>query len=412
MKRVGVVGGGVIGLTTAYYLEKRGALPIIFEASDVGAGCSAGNAGWVCPSISTPLAKPGLDLGNLAKMMRPGGPLYIKPSASLSLRPWLARFKAHCTQANYDRGVQALAALNAETKTRYAELLADDVDVHYAEQGLLMAFRDPELMAEALKGVEAAAALGRADFDVLEREELRSREPLLRSTFTSGIFVTTDAHVRAETLTRGLVEALRQRNVEIREQDPVTGFEWNGDRVQSVVTNKSKVLVDDVVLAAGAETGPLAAAAGLSLPLTAGKGYSVTIDAPKGMPKQPLYLVESKVAITPFEGSLRLSGGMEFSGINRQVRARGLKAIRRAAHRDLDLPEALEEGTEWVGMRPIVPDTLPVIGQVPGRGNVYLSSGHQMLGITLAPSSGDALSQLIVEGQSSIDLTPFSPARF
>ena len=402
----------MIGLTTAYYLEKRGALPIVLEAGALGEGCSAGNAGWVCPSISTPLARPGLELGALGRMMKPGGPLYIKPSASLSLRPWLARFRAHCTQANYDRGLEALAALNAETKTRYTELLDDGVDFQYAERGLLMAFRDPAKMAVALRDVEATAALGATEFDVLEGAALRSKEPLLRPTFTSGIFVTTDAHLRADHLTAGLAKALRQRNVEIREHEPVTGFEWDGDRVQAVVTNRSKVLVDDVVVAAGAESGALAAAAGLSLPLTAGKGYSVTIDDPSAFPAQPLYLAESKVAVTPFQGSLRLSGGMELSGINRRLRARGVNAIRKAAHHDLALPEALTKGTEWVGMRPMVPDTLPVIGRVPGRANVYLSTGHQMLGMTLAPSSALALSQLITEGQSAVDLTPFSPARF
>lgn len=149
--------------------------------------------------------------------------------------------------------------------------------------------------------------------------------------------------------------------------------------------------------------------------MTAGKGYSVTYPVDGGVPRRPLYLGEAKVGVSPFGGALRAAGTMELSGINRELDSRRLKSVRKALGRylDLGLDDATLEsgGSEWVGMRPMVPDTLPVMGQVPGKENVYVSTGHQMLGITLSAVSGWALSGHILD-KAPVDLAPFAPARF
>ena len=182
--------------------------------------------------------------------------------------------------------------------------------------------------------------------------------------------------------------------------------------MRAIVTSRGDLEVDAVVLAAGAQTGTLARMAGWRIPLTAGKGYSVTIERPARQLRQPLYLGDARVGMTPFKGALRLGGTMELSGVNRRMDTARVRALRRAVSREVDIPEAREGGRAWVGMRPMVPDTLPVIGRLPSCENVYVNTGHQMLGVTLAPGSGWALAGLMVAGRSGVGLGAFGVGRF
>lgn len=410
--RVGVVGGGVVGLATAWYLKRMGADPFVVESRTAGSGCSSGNGGWVCPSISSPVASPALTLRSLLGLLRPGNPLYIRPAALPELAPWLIRFRARCTRSAFDHGLRAMASLNVHTMERYDELTGDGVAFEFARSGILMAYRSPAKTAIARSEVEATAALGVARCTVLDRDGLYEREPLLRPGFGGGFFVDSDVHVRPESLTAGLAQGLRDAGVELHEGVSAFGFSVEGETVRALVTSAGPMEVDAVVIAAGAETGSLARAAGLAIPLTAGKGYSVTIDEPRNQLRQPLLLGDDKIVMTPFAGALRFGGTMELSGVNCRLDPRRVRAVRRGVTRWVDVPEAATGGVEWVGMRPMVPDTLPVVGRLPTRTNVYVNTGHQMSGVTLAPSTGWALAQDMLVGSSVVDLSPFSPSRF
>ncbi len=410
--RVGVVGGGVIGLSTAYHLRKLGADPVVVESWTLGGGCSQGNAGWVCPAISSPLPAPGLTLKSLSWMLRADSPLYIKPASLPRLAPWLFRFRSFCNHADQMRGIAVLAALNRLTMERYDELEADGVDFEYARAGVLMAFPDSDKAEATKQEVKLVAAEGAASCAELSEAELYEREPMLRPGFEFGLFVGNERHVRPESLTAGLGAALRERGAEIHEGTLVTGLRSRGRQVTAIATSQGDVDVDAVVLAAGALTGQLTRMAGWTIPLTAGKGYSVTIDRPVNQLRQPLYLGGAKIGLTPFQGALRFSGTMELSGINRRLDVARIRSLRRQVSRQVDIPEANEGGRAWVGMRPIVPDSLPVIGKLPSRENVYVNTGHQMLGVTLAPSSGRALAGLMLEGKAGMSLEAFSPERF
>lgn len=410
--RVGVVGGGVIGLCTAWHLKKLGADPVVVESATLGDGCSFGNAGWVCPSISSPLPAPGLTLKSLSWMLRRDSPLYIKPTALPGLAPWLLRFRSFCNHADQTRGIAAIAALNRFTMERYDELAASGVEFECHESGVLMVFRDSDKAAAAEKEVKLVTAASATSCTDLTEAEVYEREPMLRPGFRFGLFVGADRHVRPDSLTAGLGAALRAGGAEIHESTRVTGFRDQGRRVRGIVTTKGELGVDAVVLAAGAHTGTLTRMAGWPIPLTAGKGYSVTIDKPRNQLRQPLYLGGAKIGLTPFRGALRFSGTMELSGINRRMDVGRIRSLRRIVGREVDIPEAAYGGREWVGMRPIVPDSLPVMGKLPSRDNVYVNTGHQMLGVTLAASSGWALAGLMLEGKPGVGLEAFSPERF
>lgn len=422
--RVGIVGGGAIGLCTAYYLRKLGADPVIIESSTLGSGCSFGNAGWVFPSKSTPLAKPGLTLQSLKWMLRRDSPLRIRPSTLPALAPWLMRFRSHCNHDDRKRGIAAWSALNAVTMERYDELAADGVQFEYAESGLLMAFRDVdeaaetrqeiELVAEARAAFEAESgvASGRSECHQLNEAELYGYEPLLRPGFRVGLFLDEGRHVRPESLMTGLESSLRATGVEIHEGARATGFKSGGQRVTAVATSEGDLEVDAVVLAAGAHTASLSRMVGCPIPLIAGKGYSVTIEQPANQLRRALLLGGVLIGLSPYKGALRFAGTLELSGINSRMDMARIRSIRRQVSRALDIPEAREGGRAWMGMRPLVPDSLPVMGKLPSRENVYVNTGHQMSGITAAPSSGWALAGLMLEGKAGVELGAFAAGRF
>ncbi len=413
--RIGIVGGGVIGLFTAWYLKKLGADPVLIDSSTLGSGCSLGNTGWVFPSLATPLAAPGLTLKSFLWMLRRDSPLHIRPAALPALIPWLLQFRSFCNGDDQKRGIAALAALNEFTIERYDELAADGVPFEYSESGLLMAFRDADMAAASRKEVKLAAAAGNSvgteSWSELDKAALYAREPLLRPGFRFGLALEKDRHVRPESLTAGLGAALTERGVEIHEGVATTGFRSEGHRVTAIVTSMGDLDVDAVVLAAGVHTGSLSRMLDWRLPLTAGKGYSITIEQPANQLRQPLYLGGVKIGLSPFNGALRVAGTMELSGINSRLDPARIRSLRRQVSRAVDIPEASDGGQDWVGMRPIVPDSLPVIGKLPTRENVYVNTGHQMLGITLAPSSGWALAGLMLEGKAGTGLEAFSAQR-
>ena len=448
--RVGIVGGGIVGLCTAHYLQKLGADPVIIESSTLGSGCSFGNAGWVFPSKSTPLAKPGLTVQSLKWMLRRDSPLHIKPSSLPALAPWLIRFRSFCNHADQVRGIAAFAALNAVTMDRYDELAADGMQFEYSESGLLMAFRDfdeaeatrkeielvaaagassgsgatPGTESGATPGTESGATSGTASgatsgtasrassCQSLNETELYEREPMLRPGFRFGLFLDEGRHVRPESVTGGLGSLLRASGIEIHQGATATGFKSERQRVTAIATSQGDLEVDAVVLAAGTYTGTLSRMLGCPIPLIAGKGYSVTIEQPTNQLRQPLLLGDGLIGLSPFKGALRFAGTLELSGVDNRMDAARVRSIRRHVSRGLDIPEASEGGRAWMGMRPMVPDSLPVIGKLPSRKNAYVNTGHQMSGITVGPSSGWALAGLMLEGRPGVELAAFSAERF
>ena len=420
--RVAVIGGGVIGLCVAHYLERRGAEVVLLERDEIGGGCSKGNGGWVCPSISRPLPAPGLTLTSLRWMLRADSPLYIKPSAMPRLAGWLWAFRRHCNAQSYRAGVAALAALNAATDRLYRGLARQGMAFERAESGTILAYDDER---ELRQTEELLARLGEervGPVDVLDRDALAEAEPDLGGGLI-GLRVRGDTHVRPESLCAELAARLEARGVEVRTGERVIGFTGKGDRVRTALTSAGEdgaatagkpasVAADAFVLATGAETAALVTTVGGKLPVQAGKGYSITVRNSRVRLSQPLHVTPARIGFTPFRGAVRTIGTMEFSGINLRLDRRRIAILERAARRYL--PGALEgtERVDWVGMRPVTPDGLPAIGRLPGVPNVCVATGHQMLGVTLAPSTGHALAQLLLDGRSDIDLAPFDPARF
>jgi D-amino-acid dehydrogenase len=412
MSRTVIVGAGVIGLMLAHELAKRGEEVLLLDRRRPGGGSSAGNAGWIVPSVATPVATPGLPATAIKWMLDPESPLYIRPRLDPAFLRWLWSFFRACREEDYRAGRDALLDLCVGLMPAFDRLREEGVEFEMAEAGLLVLGLSAEVLDDHLEDTRDLERIGYRPAERLSATEAREREPMLSDEVAGAVFIRNDRHVRPESLTAGLTTALWRRGVEIRSGAPVIGFTRHGRQLISVDIEGGRLEADRFVLAAGAWTGRLARDAGFPLPIEAGKGYSVTVEQPSFNLSQPLDLIEARVAVTPFRDALRFAGTMELSGLNLRYRRRRAQAIWRNAHRYLREQVGGTSMRAWVGMRPMTPDGLPVIGRMPGFDNLYVASGHQMLGVTLAPTTAIALSQLIVDESPDVSLVPFDPLRF
>ena len=413
MSRIVVVGAGVIGLACAYSLKKRGRDVIVLDMGQPGGACSKGNAGWITPSISAPIPAPGLMLASLRWMLQSDSPLYISPAAVPALARWLWRFWRYCNPRDFLHGLRAVSEFNRKTLSAFDTLERDGFQFELHRSGMLCVFLDERHMVEALAqfghyrnyGYRMPTAVGGSD--------LRRLEPALSGAVTAGFLVEEEFHIRPETLVAGYVERLRQMGVEIRPNVKVTGANGarHGGRITGVETSAGVVEGDQVVVAAGAWSGQVLEPFGVSLPVQAGKGYSITLPGAEPQLSRPLYLGEARVGGSPFNGATRFAGTMELSGVNENLDRRRIVGIRAGIGRYLRQPVEEGDGIEWVGMRPLTPDGLPMLGRVPGYQNLLVATGHAMLGITMAPVTGEAIADVIT-GSPSAALAPFDPGRF
>lgn len=420
MEPVVIIGGGVIGLTSAFALHQRGAPVIVYAGIEPELAASHVNAGWIVPTLSEPVPAPGLIATSLRWMLHSDSPLYIDPR--LMRQPeflrWTLRFWQHCNARDYKAGMVATAAFGARSFELYDALRAAGVEYEEHQDGLLFAYRSAETLEQDYAALEPIRQFGFEMTPIMSGSAVRDLEPALSDTVVGGYLLPQERTVRPDTLVQGLRAALKQHDVELRDVE-VSGVETQGNRASAVFAEGKRQPASQIVVAAGAWTGPLLRPLGAPVPVTAGKGYSIDL-APQPLAdpvRRPLYLHETRVAITPLNGMIRLAGTMEFSGINHTLRRERVAAIARNAAWALrgwpnPTPTSGPGVRVWTGMRPMTPDGLPVIGWLPGYRNIALASGHAMMGVTLATPTAEAVADLLTTGELPEVARPFDPARF
>ncbi|WP_411147916.1 NAD(P)/FAD-dependent oxidoreductase [Streptomyces sp. A30] len=408
-----VVGGGVVGLCTAYYLAEAGFEVEIVERRALGSGASRGNAGWVCLSHSTPVPAPGVVRYALRSLGRPDSPLYLRPLPDPAFVRWLWRFWRSSTPAAFRRGYTAVAELNRTTFDLFDGLREAGVETTLTRPGMVHAFLSPAEARHHL-AVQREMADGRYPLpdDVVTGDGARLLDDALSSKVRAAYLVEGEGVVDPEAFARGLGEALVASGVKVHENVEATGFRTSGERVVALRTAQGEIPCSGVVVTAGMRSSDLLSALGQPLPLQAGKGYSFSVDLDPA-PRHTLYFGERKAVASPIGSTTRIGGTMELSGNNNRLDWRRVVAVALASRHYLgrwfDDPDDLIGliRDPWVGGRPFLPDGLPVIDRVPGYGNAFAATGHGMLGVTLGPVTGRTLAQYIRTGRRPEALAPF-----
>lgn len=425
--KVVVVGGGVIGVACAYYLARGGARVVVLERERVGAGASWGNAGTATPG-HPPINKPGRVRAALRQMIDPTSPLYVHPSWNPGLWRWLLHFARYCTREHVEHAVRVMAPLGMRSLRMFDELVRQErLECDYRHEGYYDVCATEDGLAEAR---EEAAIIEPHGYrpETLDGDELRRREPALGGRAIGGVFHPEAASMDPARFLERLAHVARERHgVLVREGVDVTDVVVEGGRAVGVKVAGAASGVerpsaggadvepaDAVVLATGPTSLRLARRLGTRLPVEPGKGYHRDIPiGPNGAPKVRIACVlhESSVFCLPMETALRLAGTMEFSGANRVMRRARLDQLTRAAREHFPKLGPARPVSEWCGLRPMSADGLPIIGALPGVGGVSVATGHGMLGLTLAPVTGELIANLVLEGGDE-RLGGVTPARF
>jgi D-amino-acid dehydrogenase len=409
--KVAVVGSGIIGLATAYSLARRGCEVVVIGDRAPGSGASSNNAGWVVPAESGPVPGPGVILQTMRSMLKPDSPVYVRPSISPGFVRFMAGMLRACNATAYGHAFEATAALARGTMEALDAWAADGLAFEMHADGEIRAYLDP---AEHRHATGDLAAYERAGFEPgsLTGDEARALVPELSDAVVGAIRFPNERHVRPATVVAALVARLDALGVAMVDGRVTRAWALPSGGVELRGTFGT-VRADAVVIAAGAWSAKVARTLGVALPIRPGKGYSVDYTPSQLSSRSVVMLSEAHCAVTPLDGATRVAGTMEFGGLDERVSGVRLRAIQRAPGRYFRAwdPEAPHLAPS-AGLRPMTPDGLPVIGRLAPFDHVYVASGHAMLGLTLAPRTGEELASMILDGGTPDLLAPFSPRRF
>jgi len=409
-----VVGGGIVGLCTAYYCLQRGFdVTVVERGGPDHDGCSLGNAGMVVPSHFIPLAAPGMVGLGLRMLRNPEGPFALRPRAGAEFLGWLWRFHRSANAEHVRRSAPVLRDLSLASRAAFEELAAQLDDFGLARKGLLMLCRSADTLHEEAEVAKAARALG-LEAEVLTPDEAARLDPALKMDVAGGVYFPQDCHLDPQRLMAGLTRALEAGGARLAWNTEVTGWRARGGRVEAAQTSKGDLTADLFVAAGGVWTAALLRGLGLRLPLLAGKGYSLTLPRPPALPSLCSILIEARVAVTPMGGALRFAGTMELGGADRSVNRRRVDGMVRSisAYFPEIGPERFRDVPVWSGLRPCSPDGLPYLGRSARYKNLVVAAGHAMLGVSLAPATGMLAAQLLAGEAPAIDLRLLRPERF
>jgi D-amino-acid dehydrogenase len=402
-RQIVIIGGGVIGLSTALACAKRGHRVTVIEKDPQVRGASLGNAGMVVPSHFTPLAAPGMVAQGLRWMTDPESPFAIRPRPDWGLQKWGLKFWRAGTTAHATRCAPLLRDLSLASRALYLEL-ADAESFGLSQQGLLMLCQTAHGLEEEARAAEKAVALG-LQAEVLDAAETARLEPGVAMSITGSVHYPQDCHLEPTLYVEALLKRLRAAGSELVEGAEMLGWRKHGARLAAVTTTQGEVTGDTFVLAGGAWSAGLVRGLGLRLSLQAGKGYSLTIPDPVTLPQRGAILTEARVAVTPMGNALRFGGTMEMTGLDETINPRRIAGIVKAALRYYpDFREEHFAGVEpWRGLRPCPPDGLPYLGPTRAAENLIVATGHGMMGLSLAPVTGEIVGRLVDDEPPGFD---------
>ncbi len=411
---VTIIGAGIIGLCSAYYLNKQGFKVTLLEQGDLINNCSSGNAGMIVPSHFVPLAAPGMISKGIKWMFDSKSPFYVKPSLNPALITWGLKFWKYASQNHVDKVAEPLRDLHLLSKQLYNDL-ANEAELNFglAKKGILMLYKTKATGEEEIHLAKKAQSLG-LDVEPLSAAQTQALEPNTALDILGSVHYRCDAHLSPSDLVQQLISYLKKREVEIITNCKVIGFETSGEQITSIQTADKTYSADLVVMTGGAWLPELAKKANLNIPVMPGKGYSFMVDPNNHQIHHPSLLLEARVAVTPMNNQIRFGGTMEIAPMNNQVNMNRVEGIVNSIPNyypdyKVQIPEI---DKIWYGFRPCSPDGLPYIGFAKKLKNLIIAGGHGMMGLGLAPATGKLVAELAVGDKLSTKIDLYKADRF
>lgn len=441
-KSIVIIGGGVIGLSTAYYCLRRGhSVTVIERNGGQRDGCSFHNAGMVVPSHFVPLAAPGMVALGLKWMWNPASPFYIKPRLNADLLSWGMKFWRAATPDHVRRAAPLLRDLSlasrdcfeafANDRSRRREAADgagakspnppphaggcdDTTDFGFVKKGLLMLCKERHTLDEEAKTAEQSRALG-IPAEVLDAKQVAALDPGARLDIAGAVYFPKDCHLVPARFMAALQNEVERLGGKFLWNREVADWKIENRRIIAITDSKNaKIEADEFVLCGGSWSPLLAGKLGLNIPIQAGKGYSLTLQKPRQLPEICSILTEARVAVTPMAGTLRVGGTMEIAGLNEDISPVRVQGIVNSFCRYF--PEFRREDFDgiqpWRGLRPCSPDGLPYVGRTKKFENLSLATGHAMMGLSLGPATGTLMAEILSGEKPATDIAMLSPDRF
>ena len=415
MSKAVIIGGGIIGLFSAYYLNKSGWEVEIVDQGDLSDNCSYGNAGMITPSHFVPLAAPGMVEQGIRWMFNSKSPFYVKPSLDPELIGWGLKFLRSATRKHVEHSAVALRNISMISKRLYQEFEKEtSLDFGLEDNGILMLFKTQKFVEEEKHLAEQAINLG-LDAQSLTREQCYKLQPGVEMDILGAVHYHCDAHLYPNKLMRELIKYLEGKGVQMHRNTQIDKINHGEGKVTSIAGGEKEFKGDAYVIATGSWSPAIAKLVGLRVPLMPGKGYSFM--GPQDDSKRmtiPSILCEARVAITPMNGSIRYGGTMEVGKINNKVNMNRVKGIVESVPEyfpDFKL-EVPAEKDIWFGFRPVSPDGMPYIGLSGKHDNLAIATGHAMIGLSLGPATGKIINDVLNGTKPEMNIDVFSPGRF
>ncbi|NIF05128.1 FAD-dependent oxidoreductase [Chryseobacterium sp. Tr-659] len=411
-----IIGAGIAGLSSAYYLLQKGWQVEILEQNDLFYNCSYGNAGMIVPSHFTPLAAPGVVAQGIRWMFDSKSPFYVKPSLNIKLLSWGLKFLQHSNQNHVDRSAAAIRDLNLASSQLYDEIAQkEEFDFELNQNGILMLYKTEKVAEEETELAHKAINMG-LSVDILDQKGIQELEPDICLDVIGGINYKCDGHMNPMKLMRQMISYLKKNGVIFHIQHKVTGFEISGNTIKTLISNDKKFTADRFVMTGGSFLPELAQKAGIKIQLMPGKGYSFMhhLESSANTLKHAALLLEARVAVTPMNGQIRFGGTMELASHQNKINMKRVEGIVQSIPKYLpDFQVKLPKESEiWFGYRPCAPDGLPYLGQSSQLKNLIIAGGGGMMGLSLGPIFGKTVSELANDQKPTVEIKIFNPERF
>ena len=412
-KNIVIIGGGIVGLCSAYYLSKEGHQITVIDKGDITSGASFVNAGYITPSHIIPLASPGMIANGIKMMFNSASPFYMKPRLDADFLKWSWYFHKSSTKAKVEKAIPVIKEINLISRELFTDIKnsGDLGEFQLERKGLLMLYKTEASYLHEKEVADRASFLGLEVSD-LNKAQLKKIEPNVNIDAEGAIHYECDAHTTPTEIMPKMLKYLKSVGVNICINEEVLDIKTSNGVIKEVITDKNSYSPDEVILAAGSWSGELSKKLNLKLSLQGGKGYRINVARNTGI-SMPAILMEAKMAVTPMNGFTRFAGTMEFSGNNNIVRKERVLAIANGAHSfypDLKISPSEIESAK-TGLRPVSPDGLPYIGKSTNIKNLTIATGHAMMGWSLGPATGMLVSELINDKNTSMSIAAFNPER-